>query len=81
MEDSTTYQLTVVQASTTDFLLLAAHLPCRHLAVLAVAVALGLALASLPLNLANFLGLGVAVLPAGRSPVYWGKARYYNITM
>ena len=43
-------------------LLLVAHLPRHHLAVLAVAVALGLALASPPLNLANFLGLKVAVL-------------------
>lgn len=36
-----------------------------HLAVLAVAVALGLALASLPLNLARFLGFEVAVLREG----------------
>ena len=43
-------------------LILVAHLARHHLAVLAVAVALGLALTSPLLNLAHLLGLEVAVL-------------------
>ena len=44
-----------------DRLYLVAHLPQHHLAVLAVAVALGLALAGPLLDVAHFLGLEGAV--------------------